>query len=136
VPVAAARQAEVGATDTDPAVPLGRRQHRLDELPVGVLEGGALGERAVRLGDAAGERVTDLLEAAEVEDPRRPGGADPVRDVHPAEALGDEPGELPLEPADLATQLDAGESLIDLESFEHSRHDWILSRLEGRGGNP
>jgi hypothetical protein len=106
VPVSAARQAEVGATDPQPAVPIGGGEHVIEELAVGGLDGGALDEGAARLGGADGEGVADALEPTEVEDARRAGGADPVRDVDSAEPLGDEPGELALETADLTAQLD------------------------------
>ena len=151
MPVAAARQAEVGAADPDPAVLGGRGEHGLDQLAVGLLEGVALGERSARLGDAGRERVADALESAEVEYPRRSGGTDPVGHVHTAEALADQPGELGLEPADLAPQLDPGTQLIggrgsytdvsdgvpiDLSSVEQIRHRPILSPLHRRRRNP
>ncbi|HVS99785.1 MAG TPA: hypothetical protein VHE08_04640 [Solirubrobacterales bacterium] len=136
MPVAAARQADVGAADPQPVVLGGRRQHGGQQLAVAGLEGGPLGEGGTRLGDADGERVPQLLQLAEVEHPRWPGGADPVRDGDPAQPLGDEAGQLQLELADLAAQLGARKSLIDLDSFEYSAHNRILSALERRGGNP
>jgi hypothetical protein len=136
VPVAAAFEAEVGAADADPPVLGGRGDHRLDQVAVGILEGDALGERALGVGDPAGERVADALQLTEVEDPARPGGVDPVRDDHASEPLGDQPRQLALQPPDLTPQLDAGQALIYLKSLEYSRHKQILSRLEGGGGNP
>jgi hypothetical protein len=146
VPVAAAGQAEVGAADPHPAVGGGVGKHRLDQLRVAALELLALDQRPARLGDPGGERVAKLLQLTEVEHPRRPGGRDPVRDDDPTEALGDEAGELPLEPADLAAQLGPGAQLlgaVDLERrhlprlpVEQIRHAQSLSRLEGGGGNP
>ena len=82
-------------------------EHVGEQLAVGLLDDGALGERAAGLGDAGRERVADLLQLTEVEHARRPGGADPVRDVDPAHALGDQPAELQLELADLPAQLGA-----------------------------
>jgi hypothetical protein len=105
--VAAARLTDIGAADAQPAVLLRGDQHRREELAGGRLEGVALGEGAVRFADPGGERVAGLLQLAEVEDARGAGGGHPVRDVDPAEAGGDEPGQLPLEPADLAAQLGA-----------------------------
>jgi hypothetical protein len=116
--------------------PGGVGQHLLEQLAVGLLEGLALGERAARVGDPAGERVANLLELTEVEDPRRTRGEDPVRHEHAAEAFGDQPGELALELADLPPQLGAGQTLVDGDSLEHSPHSQILSRLEGRCSNP
>ncbi|MBS1862461.1 MAG: hypothetical protein JSS68_12200 [Actinobacteria bacterium] len=151
MPAAAARLADVGAADPHPAVALRRGQHLAEQLAVGLLDQGALGEGTVRFGDASGERVAHLLEPAEPEDARRPGGLDPVRHVHPPEPLGDEPGQLALELADLAPQLGPRPALIDRQPhvlcnpvgdkghglpFQYSRHKQILSRLEGRGGNP
>lgn len=156
MPVAAARLADVGAADPQPVVGGRVGQHRGKELAVGFLDGVALGERAARLGDAAGERVTDLLELAEVEHPRRPCGGDPVRHVDAPEARGDQLAQLALEPPDLPPQLGPRASLLREPSvlcnplgdegqrvglrwrspLEQIRHGQILSRLEGRGGNP
>jgi hypothetical protein len=115
---------------------LGGGQHVGEQLPVGGLDRGTRGKRPPCVGDAAGESIAKLLELAEVEHPRRPRGTDPVRHVDPPEALGHQPGQLELELADLAPQLDASETLVDYESVEHSPHGQILSGLEGRGGNP
>lgn len=136
MPVAAARLADVGAADADPRVALRGGEHVLQKLAVGLLDEGALGEGAVGLGEAGRERVADLLQLAEIEDPRRPGGIDPVGNLDPPHPFGDEPGDLPLELADLPAQLGAREPLIYLDPVKHSRHRQILSRLEGRGGNP
>jgi hypothetical protein len=111
--VAAAGQAEVGAADADPAVLRRGGEQFLQQGAVGVLEGDALGERAVRLGDPCGERVAHFLELAEPEHPRRPGGLDPMRDEHPSHPLGDQLPELTLQPADLPAQLGAGQPLVD-----------------------
>ena len=113
MPVAAAGQADVGAADADPAVLLRGGEQVLEQGAVGALEGGALGERAVRVGEPCGERVAHLLELPEPEHARRPGGLDPVRDDDPSQPLGDQPAELPLELADLPAQLGAREPLVD-----------------------
>ena len=105
MPVAAAGLADVGAADPQPVVGGRVGQHRGEERAVGLLDGVALGERPARVGDAAGERVTNFLELAEVEHPRRPRGGDPVRHVDAPESLGDQPGKLALEPPDLSPQL-------------------------------
>jgi hypothetical protein len=134
--VAAARQAEVGAADPQPAVALRGGEHVVEERAVGVLESDPLGEGAVRLGEATGERVAQFLELTESEHPRRPGGVDPVGDDYPSQPLGDEPAQLELELADLPAQLGAGQTLIDYDPVEYSPHSRILSRLEGRCSNP
>jgi hypothetical protein len=136
VPVAAARQAEVGAADPQPAVALRSGEHVVEQVAVLLLELLALDQRPAGLADAAGERVAALLQLTEVEHPRRPRGGDPVRHVDPAEALGNQPGELPLQPADLPAQLGAGKSLVDRDSVEQTPHGLILSGLEGGCSNP
>jgi hypothetical protein len=134
--VAATRQTEVGAADPQPAVGGGVGKHVVEERPVGFLEGVAFDQRPARLGDLAGERVADLLQLPQVEHPRWPRGRDPMRDDDAPEALGDQAGELTLEPGDLAAQLGAGQTLVDRDPFEHSPHSQSLSRLEGRRSNP
>lgn len=136
MPVAAARQAEVGAADAQPPVTLRGGEHVVEEGAVGVLEGDPLGERAVRLGDAAGKRIAELLQLTEPEHPRRSRGTDAVRHLDPAESLGDESRQLALELADLTPQLGPRQTLVDYEPVEHSPHGQILSGLEGRCGNP
>jgi hypothetical protein len=134
--VAAAGQADVGAADPHPAVLLRGDQHPLQQIAVGLLDGVTVGEGAVRLADAPGERVAQFLQLTEPEYPRRPRRSDPVRHGDPAEARGDRPRQLELELADLPAQLGAGETLVYLESFKHSPHSLILSGLEGRCSNP
>jgi hypothetical protein len=153
--VATARQAEVGTADLQPPVLLRGGEHLVKKRRVGVLEGDPLGEGALRFGDADGESVAELLELTEPEHPRRSGGADPVRDVDPAEALGDEPGQPQLKPPDLPSQLgpraglaeqpvvfghplgDKGQPVgIRRSPVEQIRHSGSLSALEGRCSNP
>lgn len=158
MPVAAARLADVGAADADPAVVLRCGEHVGEKLAVGLLDEGALGEGTVGLGETGREGVADLLQLAEVEHARRPGGADPVGHLDPPEPLGDQPGELQFELADLPAQLGAREPLVGPQPssfcrplgdkrrrvrlqpvrlpFKQIRHEQILSRFEGRGGNP
>jgi len=131
VPVAAARLADIGAADADPRVALRGDEHVGEKLAVGLLDEGPIGERTVGFAEAGRERVADLLQLTEVEDARRPGGVDPVRDVDPAHALGDEPADLQLELGDLAAQLRACQTLIYLDPVKNSRHRQILSRFEG-----
>jgi hypothetical protein len=113
VPVAATGQADVGAADADPAVLLRGGEQVVEQGAVGALEGGAVGERAVGVGEPRGERVAHLLELPQPEHPRRSRGLDPVRDDDPSQPLGDQPPELPLELADLPAQLGAREPLVD-----------------------
>ena len=112
MPVAAAGQADVGAADSDPAVLFRGGQQVLEQGAVGALEGGTVGERAVRVGEPCGERVAHLLELSEPEHPRRPGRLDPVRDDDPSQPLGDQPPEIALELADLPAQLCASQPLV------------------------
>jgi hypothetical protein len=134
--VAAAGLADVGAADPHPLVVLRHGEHVGQQFAIALLDEGAGGEGVVGFGEAGRERVAHLLQLTEVEDARRPGRGDPVGDVDPAHAFGDQPGELTLDLADLAAQLDPRQPLIYLDPVEHSRHRQILSRLEGRGGNP
>ncbi len=136
MPVAAAGQAEVGAADPQPAIGGRVGKHLVEEPAVGLLDGVALAEGAARIGDTTDERVAKLLELTEVEDPRRARGGDPVRHVDPPEAIGHQPAEVKFQPPDLPAQLGAGQTLIYRDPFEHSPHSQILSRLEGRRGNP
>jgi hypothetical protein len=152
--VAAARLADVGAADADPRVALRGGEHVLQQFAVGLLDEGAPGEDAVGFGEAGRERVADLLQLTQVEDPRRAGGVDPVRHLDPPHPLGDEPGDLRLKLADLPAQLIPRPPLLGTPwnscrplgykscgrpvclPVEQVRHMQILSRLEGRGGNP
>lgn len=153
MPVSAAGEPDIGAADPQPAVPLGGGEHPIEQLAVGGLDRGALGEGVARLGDADGEEVADALQLTEVEDARRPGRGDPVRDVDPSQSGGDESGELQLQLPHLTAQLGTGAKLLRPQPlhacppmgnkhrplrlpFEQIRHGPILSRLEGRGGNP
>jgi hypothetical protein len=134
--VATARLADVGAADANPRVALRGEQQVGQKFAVGLLDEGPLGERPVGFGEARRERVADLLQLAQVKDARRSGGTDPIGDVDPAHAFGDQPADLQLELGDLSPQLGAREPLIYLDPVKNSRHSQILSRLEGRGGNP
>jgi hypothetical protein len=154
VPVAAAGQAEVGAADAKPVVALRRGEHVVEQRFVPLLELLALDQRPAGVGDPAGERVAALLQLAEVEHPRRSRGGDPVRHVDPAEALGDQPGELTLQLADLPPQLrpraglvqrpvgradppgDQGRPVDPRSPIEQIRHGQSLSGLEGGCSNP
>jgi hypothetical protein len=115
VPVATAGQAEVGAADPQPAMGGRGREHVVEKFAVGRLEGGALGEGELGVGDAQGEGVANFLELTEAEDARRPGGPDPMRDDDPPEPLGDEPAQLAVEPADLPAQLGAGAQFLGID---------------------
>jgi hypothetical protein len=154
MPVAAARQADVGAADPQPAIALRGHQHVVEQRPVGDLDRGTLGERAPCVAHALGKGIAELLELAEVEHPRRTHGTDPVRHVDPAEPLGDELSELQLQPADLPAQLGPCAGLAEqphvlgsplgyqghgvglCSPVEQLRHKQILSGLEGRCSNP
>jgi hypothetical protein len=152
VPVAAAGLADVVAADPDPRIALREGEQVGKKFAVGLLDEGALGERPVRLAEAGRERVADLLQLTEVEHSRRPGGGDPMGHGDPAHPLGEQPAQLELQLGDLPTQLGACLRLLDAGypgveerrpthlrfrlPVEQIRHRQILSRLEGRGGNP
>jgi hypothetical protein len=112
VPVAATRLTDVGAADPQPGVLGGGGEQGGEQLAVGGLDRGPIGKSAARLADPGGEGIADLLELAEIEQARWSDGTDPVRDLDPAEARGDESRQLPLEPADLTAQLGARPPLI------------------------
>ena len=112
MPVAAAGLADIGAADPHPAVVLRGGEHLAQKFAVGLLDEGALGEGAARVGDAGGERVAHLLQLAEIEDTRLTGRRDPVRDAHPPEPLGDERAQLTLQPPHLTPQLAASLALV------------------------
>jgi hypothetical protein len=114
VPLAAARLADLGAGDLDPLELGGAGQHRPQQLALAGLLAGALAQRGAGAGDPLGEGVAQALELTEVEDPGLAGGrGDSVLDDDPAEALGDEAGELAVEAGDLGAQLSAGGALRD-----------------------
>jgi len=102
VPVPAAGQAEVFPGDANPLEVLGGGEHPLDQLLILVLDPPPLDQSPAGLGDAVGEPVPQGLQLAEVEHSRAGGdGRDPVRHLGMAERLGEEAGQLRLEPRDL-----------------------------------
>ncbi len=106
MPGAAAGLADVGAGDGDPLVGGRVGQHPPQQLPVGGLDLGPLGERDAGAGHPLGELVAQPLQLAEVEDARlRRPRRDPVRDLDPAEGGTEQRCQLALEPADLPPQL-------------------------------
>jgi hypothetical protein len=107
---------------------LGRLDQVAQELLVGSLDQGALGEDQSRLGDPVGQLVADRLQLAEIEDPWLGGETgDRGIDPDPAEGFSEEPGKDSLEAADLAAQLAASQALVGsrmkkavtLEQFPH-----------------
>jgi hypothetical protein len=130
VPGAAAGLTDVLATDLHPPVVPRRVQHLAQQLAVAGLDQGPLAQRQARLGDSLRERIPHPLQLSEVEDPRLGGNRpDPVAELNPAEGLAEESGQLALEPAHLAAQLDARGVLVDLDaepidtlSFKQIRH--------------
>ena len=116
MPVAAAGLADVGAADRAArGSSAGAASSAVRSSRLAVSTAARSASACARVADAGRERVAELLELTEVEHPRRPGGADPVRDLDPAQPLGDEARQLQLELADLAAQLGAGEPLVDLQ---------------------
>lgn len=116
--MAAARLADVGAGDAQPLVLGGRGEHPLQQLAVGGLDLGALGERLACRGDPRHQRVADPLQLAEADDARlarrrRHAGLD--REAR--ERLGREPRQLPLQAADLAPQIGSRQALVALRGL-------------------
>jgi hypothetical protein len=112
--VPAAFEAEVLAGDAHPLEVLRGSKHPLDQLAVLVLDPPLLNQRPPRLGDALGKAIANRLQLAEVEDPRRyRNRVDPMRDLGVTEGLAEERGQLRLEAADLAPQLEPRLALVD-----------------------
>lgn len=130
MPTPAAGLADVVARDPHPLVLVRFEEHPLQQLAVAGLDLGPLSQRQAGLGDARREGVAHPLQATEVEGPRRRGDGPHVRgDLHPAEGLAEEAGELTLEPADLASQLSPREAFVrpgakvnEGVSFEQIQH--------------
>jgi hypothetical protein len=92
----------------------GRGEHLPQQITVGGLDLGPFAQGDAGLGDAVGEAVAHPLQLAEVEDARLGGDRlDPVGDLGVAEGLPEEPGQLALKPANLASQLRPREALVD-----------------------
>ena len=84
---------------------------------VGALDLVALTQGKPRVGNPLGEVVAQTLQLAEVEEARLARDRiDPVADLDPSEALGEEAGELTLEMTDLPPQLSASETLVNLNT--------------------
>ncbi len=130
MPVAAAGQAEVVTADLDPLEVRRGGQHPAQQLAVEGLDAGLLAQRQPRLGDPLRQLVPQPLELAEVENPRLDcDRGDAIVELDASEGLAQEAGELTLEPADLASQLDPGKALVDVDaerrravSIEQIRH--------------
>lgn len=117
MPVATAGLAKLGAGDAQPLVLGGGDKHALEQLAVGGLHLGALGEGFARLGDATGEAVANSLQLTEVDQARRRrGGVDAGIDGEARKSLCHQLRELALEPADLAPQFGAGQALVALDA--------------------
>lgn len=109
----ASRLAEVGAGDPQPLELGGLGQHPLEQLLVGGLAPRTLSEIASRRRDPRREGVPDPLELPEADQTRLPrSGRDARIDRETREGLRREPAQLCLETADLAAQLNAGETLV------------------------
>lgn len=114
VPVAASRFTEIGAGYPHPLELGGALDHRGQQVAAGLLVVGATLQSQACIRDPVGKRVAQALEPAEVEDLRLSGrSGDTVADLDPAEPLGDQPGQLALEPGDLRAQLRTGGALVD-----------------------
>ncbi len=111
--MAAAGGADVLARDLHPLVLGRRRQHPLEQRPVAGLQLGSLAQLALGRADSLGERVAQRLQLPEPQGPRLPGDRRHGDvDRRAREALGNQLAELPLEAADLASQLCPREALV------------------------
>jgi hypothetical protein len=132
--VAAARLADVGAGDADPLELCRRGEHLAQQLAVAGLHPGSLGQRQAGLGDPLGQFVAQPLQLAEIENAGlggEPGYA--VFDPHPAERLGEEGGQLALEAADLAPQLETRRPLVGIDVDEEVSFQQLCAhRTHGR----
>jgi hypothetical protein len=131
MPVPATWEAEVLPRDSHPLEVLRGGEHLLDQLPVLRLDPGALGEGSVRLGDPLGQPVANRLQLPKVENPRGGGERlDAMRHLGATEGLAEEAGQLRLETADLAAQLQPRPSLVDPDPEPGE----ILSQQSGHQG--
>ncbi len=129
----ASRLTEVGAGDPQPLELGGIGEHPLEQLPVGGLERRSLSKRVARSGDPHCQRVANLLQLAEADQPRLGrGGRNRRVEREARECLARQPGQLALEAADLPPQLGTGETLVALDanlsegvSVEQFLHDPI-----------
>ena len=130
MPVAAAGLPDIAVGDPDPLVGGGVRQHPLQQLAVAGLDHRSLVEGDAGSADSGREIVANALQLAEVEDAGLVGrGGHSAVELDPRKSLGEEPGQLLLEPADLAAQLDPRQPLVSTDaersesvSFEQIRH--------------
>ncbi len=122
MPVTTAGLTDVGARDPYPLVLGGRGQHFLEQLAIAGLQFIPLDQGATRLGNAIGEGVANSLELLEPGYARL-GKAGRNRRIErqAGKGLGAEAGELVLEAADLAPQLDACEALVTSHSKRRER---------------
>lgn len=115
--MAATVQPQILPGDPHPLEVLRRRQHPLHQLAIFVLDAGPLDEGGPRLGDPVGEAIANHLQLAQIQNPGGSGKrVDPVRHLGVAKRLAEEPGELGLEPGDLAAQLETCLALVDRDA--------------------
>jgi hypothetical protein len=127
VPTAGLADVRVG--DPQPLVLGGGLGHLPQQFAISLLDLASLAKRDASATDAVGEGVPYALELVETGEPRaarRRGN--PNVDFHSRKGLDRELGELALEAANLAAQLDPSEALVAPESkrnrlsFEQFRH--------------
>jgi hypothetical protein len=114
VPVATTWLAEIVAGDPHPLEIRRGSDHFAQQLAVGGLNSGALGQGQARLGDTVSEIIAEALERAEIENPRLARRCrDRAVEPHPAEGLADEARQLLLQMPNLASQLMTSRQLVD-----------------------
>jgi hypothetical protein len=118
--VAAAGLPEIGAADPHPLEVGRRRQHLPQQFAVPGLDSSPFAQLQASLADRLRESVAQALQLTEVEQTRLRGKRlHPVLQLDPAESLGEEAGQLPLEARDLASQLEPSKTLVDLDAKRH-----------------
>lgn len=130
MPVTATGQAKILTGDADPLEVLRSGDHLPHQLAVLVLDLLSLHQSSPGFGDPVGKLVAERLQLTEVEEPGRGrDGFDPMRHLGVAERLAEKRGQLRLETADLAAQLDPRTTLVDpdpelgeLLAFQQSGH--------------
>jgi hypothetical protein len=112
--VAAARLADVIAGDPHPLEVGWRGDHFAQQLAVGGLDSGLLGQGQAGLGHPLGKIVAQALERTEIENPRLGHRRrDRAVESHSAERLAEEAGQLLLQMPDLTPQLVTSRQLVD-----------------------
>jgi hypothetical protein len=106
--------ADIAIGDPHPLEPGGLGQHLAQQVSVARLQFRPLREGMMRLRDPGGQIVADPLELSKIEDLRGAGaGRHRAVELESRERLSEKRRQLPLETADLPSQLSASSTLVD-----------------------